>query len=64
MAVKKAKHILESKTFWVGLATFVSGIGFLFTGEKELQEALLTIAGALSIILRAVTVDPVRLKKN
>ena len=41
------KSIYKSKTFWMALATIMSGIGMYVSGEQELQELLVAVIGAV-----------------
>lgn len=61
--MKNAKHILQSKTLWVSLATVMTGIGMFVSGEQEMQELALTLLGVVFTILRLVTDKPLTLTK-
>lgn len=41
------KKFYKSKKFWTGVASLITGLGFLFTGEQTAQEAFMTISSAL-----------------
>jgi len=55
MYLKQSKQLIESKTFWTGLATICTGIGLFVAGEQNLQELLISVIGCVFIVLRIFT---------
>jgi len=55
------KHILKSKTFWVGMSTICTGLGLFFSGEQQLQELSISVVGVVFTVLRLVTSSPVKM---
>ena len=54
------KKLIYSKTFWTGMGTIVTSIGFLVSGEATLQEFLIGVMGFVFIVLRMVTNKPIK----
>ena len=61
MAKKKIKSILKSKTVWTSLACIATGVGMYVTGEQSLEELMVSVMGAVFVVLRLVTSEPVSL---
>ena len=55
-----SKKLIHSKTFWTGMGTIVTSIGFLVSGEATLQEFLIGVMGFVFIVLRMVTNQPIK----
>ena len=53
------KAFFHSKTLWASLATVVTGIGLLMTGEKNIEEVAIMILGAVFAVLRVWTDKPI-----
>ena len=60
MFVENSKKLIHSKTFWTGMGTIVTSIGFLVSGEATLQEFLIGVMGFVFIVLRMVTNKPIK----
>ena len=55
MMYGNTKKLIESKTFWAGLATICTGVSLFVAGEQDLQELLMSAMGVVFIILRIFT---------
>uniref|UniRef100_A0A6H2A3R4 Uncharacterized protein n=1 Tax=viral metagenome TaxID=1070528 RepID=A0A6H2A3R4_9ZZZZ len=59
------KNFLSSKRFWAGLVALITGLGFIFTGEKNLAdpaflgEIIMTAIGFLQTIIALTSTDKV-----
>lgn len=60
MFLDNSKKLIHSKTFWTGMGTIITSIGFLVSGEQELQEFVLGVVGFVFIVLRMVTNSPIK----
>ena len=49
------KSIVKSKRFWTGVVALITGISFLFTGEKSadqvIPELVMTVIGIVQTII-------------
>ena len=57
--MENAKRIWQSKTFWAGLATILTGVGLYVNGEQGIQELAMSVVGVIFIILRLATSQPI-----
>lgn len=55
-----SKKLIHSKTFWAGMGTIVTSVGFLISGEQELQEFVMGVVGFVFIVLRMITTQPIK----
>ena len=61
------KNFLSSKRFWAGLIALITGLGFIFTGEKSLSdpaflgEILMTAIGFIQTIIALISTDKITL---
>ena len=59
------KNFLTSKRFWAGLVALITGLGFIFTGEKSLAdpaflgEIIMTAIGLVQTIIALISRDKV-----
>ena len=59
------KNFLKSKRFWTGLVALITGIGFIFTGEKSLAdpaflgEIIMTAIGLVQTIVALTSTDKI-----
>lgn len=60
MYLDNSKKLIYSKTFWAGMGTIITSIGFLVSGEQELQEFIMGVVGFIFIVLRMVTNQPIK----
>ena len=62
---KNMKNFLSSKRFWAGLVALITGIGFIFTGEKSLAnpaflgEIIMTAIGLVQTIVALTSTNKV-----
>jgi len=62
MANKKAKKLLESKTFWKAVIVGAAGIATVALTELDMIGYVATVNAVLDLVLRLVTSDPVKVK--
>ena len=53
--MNSTKKLIQSKTFWVSVATVCTGIGAYVSGEQMLQELIIIIVGSVFGVLRLFT---------
>jgi CRISPR/Cas system-associated protein Csm6 len=45
------KKYYQSKKFWAGITTLVSGLSMFFIGEQSIESAFMTLAGGIFAVL-------------
>ena len=55
----EGKKWYQSKEIWASIILIVGGLASYFTGEQQLQELVMTTIGAVFVILRTQTKQPI-----